>query len=67
MKYKKVFISNKWQSEDILNKKKENIVNLYTFQEKFIILCNIMAIRYEKIEKTKHSKSFFGYKTKENQ
>ena len=27
----------------------------------------IMAIRYEKIEKTKNSKSFFGYKTKENQ
>ena len=26
-----------------------------------------MAIRYEKIEKTKNSKSFFGYKTKENQ
>ena len=24
-----------------------------------------MAIRYEKIEKTKNSKSFFGYKTKE--
>ena len=27
----------------------------------------IMAIRYKKIEKTKNSKSFFGYKTKENQ
>ena len=27
----------------------------------------IVAIRYEKIEKTKNSKSFFGYKTKENQ
>ena len=26
-----------------------------------------MAIRYEKIEKTKNSKSFFGYKTKKNQ
>ena len=26
-----------------------------------------MAVRYEKIEKTKNSKSFLGYKTKENQ
>ena len=49
-----------------LNLKKENVGNLNTFQEKFIYYV-IMAIIYEKIEKTKNSKSFFGYKTKENQ
>ena len=38
MKNKKVFINNKWQSEDILNLKRENIGHLNTFHEKFIIL-----------------------------
>ena len=36
----KVFINNKWQSRYLKFKKKENIGNFNTFQEKFIILCN---------------------------
>ena len=40
MKYKNAFLNNKWQNEDILNFKKENVGNLNTFQEKFIILYN---------------------------
>ena len=35
--------------------------------KKSLLYYVIIAIRYEKIEKTKNSKSFFGYKTKENQ
>ena len=46
--------------------KNENVGNLNTSQEKFIILCN-NGYKIWKIEKTKNSKSFFGYKTKENQ
>ena len=40
MKYKNVFLNNKWQSEDNLNIKNGNVVNFNTFQEKFIILSN---------------------------
>ena len=35
--------------------------------KKSLLYYVIMAIRYEKIEETKNSKSFFGHKTKENQ
>ena len=41
LKYKKVFHNNKWQGKDILNFIKRKYRYLNTFQEKFIILCNI--------------------------
>ena len=64
MKYKKFSLITNDRVKIFYILKKENIDNLNTFQEKLIILCNNGC----KIWKNKKiSKSFFGYKTKENQ